>query len=215
MPQKERRHRKIDPVELIAYSKKNPDSYLSEAAEVFNCSAVAIHKARKRLNITRKKTKLYMERCEEKRAYFRNLINSLPKDRLYYIDECGIDTYVHREYAYASRGKEVSGKKYKRTNIVAAKCGDKIVETMIYDCTTDAILFEHWFEHALLKTIPHGSYCILDNAAFHRKNKLHALAEQAGCTVIFLHSKVLFDAGVLENCKPQWTVLGLIDYKWL
>ena len=131
-----------------------------------------------------------MERCEEKRVAFHNLINSLPKNCLYYIDECGIDTYIYREYAYAPRGKmvtgNISGKKFKRVNIVAAKCGSNIVAPMIYDGTTDSILFEHWFEHALLKAIPQGSYCILDNAAFHRKGKLQALAEKAGCAVIFL-----------------------------
>jgi len=122
--------------------------------------------------------------------YFRKLVSSLPQNRLYYIDECGIHTYIHREYAYAPRGtpvtSNISGKKFKRTNIVAAKCGSLIVAPMIYDGTTDATLFEHWFEYALLKEIPKGSYCIMDNAAFHRKGKLHELAEKAGCTVIFL-----------------------------
>ena len=48
-------HKKIDPVKLEVYFEENPDSYLSEAAEVFNCSVNAIFKARKRLGITRKK----------------------------------------------------------------------------------------------------------------------------------------------------------------
>jgi len=52
---RETRHKKIDPVKLIAYFEETPDSYLSEAAEVFGCSMVAIFKARKRLGITRKK----------------------------------------------------------------------------------------------------------------------------------------------------------------
>jgi len=52
--------------------------------------------------------------------------------------------------------------------------------------TKDAALFEHWFEYAFLKAIPKGSYCIMDNAAFHRKSKLHAPANKASCTVIFL-----------------------------
>jgi len=131
-----------------------------------------------------------VERCEVKREVFHKLISTLPKNRLYYIDECGVDTYVYRKYAYAPRGTKVygniSGKKFKRTNIVAAKCGSLIVAPMIYDGTTDAALFEHWFEHALLKEIPKGSYCIMDNAAFHRKGKLHELAQNVGCTVIFL-----------------------------
>jgi hypothetical protein len=108
-----------------------------------------------------------VERCEAGREAFRKLINSLPKNRLYYIDECGIDMYLYREHAYAPRGVKVIGsiigKKFKRVNIVAAKCGGIIIEPMIYDGNTDSILFEYWFENALLKAIPAGSYCILDN----------------------------------------------------
>jgi transposase len=142
------------------------------------------------LGLRVKKTKRYAEGCETKREVFRNLVDSLPKDCLYYIDECGIDTYIYREYAYAPRGKAVvgtiSGKKYKRTNVVAAKCGSNIVAPMIYDGTTDSILFEYWFEHMFLKVVPKGSFCILDNAAFHRKSRLYALAKKVGCNVLFL-----------------------------
>jgi hypothetical protein len=66
-----------------------------------------------------------VEKCEVKREVFHSLICSLPKERLYYIDECGISNYIYREYAYAPRGKKIigsiGGKKFKRTNIVAAK----------------------------------------------------------------------------------------------
>jgi len=143
-----------------------------------------------------------VENSKAKREVFHNIVRSLPKDRLYYIDECGIDTYIYREYAYAPRGKKVigniSGKKFKRTNIVAAKCCGDIVAPMIYDGTTDSLLFEHWFEHYLLGAIPKGSYCILDNAAFHRKNILHTLAEKAGCKVIFL-PPYSPDLNIIEN----------------
>jgi transposase len=128
--------------------------------------------------------------CPEKRKDFRNFVSKLPKELVYYIDECGIDTFVYREYAYAPRGKkvmgEISGKKFKRTNIVAAKCGDDIVTPLIYDGTTDSVLFEHWFEYMLLKSVPKGSWLILDNATFHRKQKLRELAAAADCNILFL-----------------------------
>jgi len=60
------------------------------------------------------------------------------------------------------------------------------VAPMIYDGTTDSILFEYWFEHSLLKAIPKYSVIILDNATFHRKSKLRLLAEQSDCEVLFL-----------------------------
>jgi len=97
---------------------------------------------------------------------------------------------IHREYAYALRGARIfcdtRGKSYKRTNIVAAKCCGKIVAPLIYDGTTDSALFEHWFEYALLKSIPKYSIIILDNASFHRKAKLYDLATIAECEVLFL-----------------------------
>jgi len=121
---------------------------------------------------------------------------------LYYIDECGIDKYIHREYGYALVGVKVtgkiSGKKYKRTNIVAAKCCDRIVAPMIYDGTTDSILFECWFEKMLLKSIPRHSIIILDNATFHRKKRLQELAETAKCEVLFL-PPYSPDFNIIEN----------------
>jgi len=47
--------RKIDPEKLKAYVEEHPDAYLKEIAQVFGCSDVAVLKAMKRLNITRKK----------------------------------------------------------------------------------------------------------------------------------------------------------------
>ena len=131
-----------------------------------------------------------MDKCEEKRKGFCEIVDSYPQYKLYYVDECGIDNYIYREYGYAPVGVripgKIRGKKFKRTNIVAAKCGDKIVAPMIYDGTTDSVLFECWFEKMLLKSIPRHSIIILDNATFHRKTKLRELAEKAGCDVLFL-----------------------------
>ena len=117
-------------------------------------------------------------------------IASLPPDIVFYVDECGIDEFIYRQYAYAPRGTAVSGKisgrKFKHTNVVAAKCGGKIFAPLIYDGTTDSVLFEFWFETMLLKVLPIGSVIVLDNASFHRKNRLSELAAQAGCIVKFL-----------------------------
>ena len=50
-----RTNRKICPDRLIAYISENPDSYLIEIAEVFNCTYSAIFYAMKHLKITCKK----------------------------------------------------------------------------------------------------------------------------------------------------------------
>ena len=50
-----RTHKKICPDRLKAYIAENPDRYLREIAEEFNCTDMAIYYALKRLKISRKK----------------------------------------------------------------------------------------------------------------------------------------------------------------
>jgi len=45
-----------------------------------------------------------------------------------------------------------------------------------YRQTTKGEFFENWFENKLLKEIPKGYTVIMDNAAFHRKEKLRKIA---------------------------------------
>jgi len=117
-------------------------------------------------------------------------LESYPQYKLYDIDECGIDEYLHREYGYSLKGTpvigEVCGKKYHRMNVVAAQCCDKIVAPMIYNGTTDSVIFEYWFEFQLLKYAPKYSIFLMDNATFHRKNVLRELADKADCQILFL-----------------------------
>jgi len=52
---KTRKPRKLPPDELMRYIEEHPDAFLSEIGERFECSAPAVSKALKKLNITRKK----------------------------------------------------------------------------------------------------------------------------------------------------------------
>ncbi len=50
-----RKPKKLEPEKLKEYLSKHPDAYQSEVAEAFGCTATAVRKAYKRLEITRKK----------------------------------------------------------------------------------------------------------------------------------------------------------------
>ena len=132
----------------------------------------------------------YTERCESKRAEYQAKIAEIPKENIVYVDECGIDEHLTRVYAKSPVGVpvygEVRGRKFERTNIIAGKCGGKIVAPGEYKKSTDHRLFEVWFRASLLKEVEIGSVIVLDNATFHRKKTLTSLAENAGCSVIFL-----------------------------
>ena len=136
---------------------------------------------------------MYKERDEVKRAEFIAEIEALPEDNeLYYVDESGFDECYAREYGYAPRGKkvigEISGRKFERTSIVAAKKGKEIFAPFAFSGTMDGDLFEGWLEEILAPTLknPDKSVIILDNASPHKKDRIYDIADDYGFKVIFL-----------------------------
>lgn len=123
-------------------------------------------------------------------AVYQREIAAIEPEKIAYVDETGIDQYICREHGYSPRGVPVSGKisgrKYKRVGIVAAQLSGKIMCAMQYEGIMDSQFFEAWFELMLLPDLPQGTLIVMDNATFHRKKKLLALAEQRGFRVLFL-----------------------------
>ena len=132
---------------------------------------------------TKKKTTSYKEQCKEKVKKYLNEIKNFREEDIVYIDETGIQGYVYREYARAIRCKKVydkiPGKKYKRTNIVAGKCGDKIISPLVYDKIMDSKFFEKWFKEMFLNEVEENKAIVMDNATFHCKSRLYELCKNA------------------------------------
>ena len=120
------------------------------------------------------------------------------------MDETGIDTYLYREYGWSLRGEPliglVSGRKYKRTGIVAALMDGDIYEPLQYDGTMNSTFFETWFETRLLPALPKNTVIVMDNATFHRKSKLFPMVEKTGHCLVFL--------------PPYSPNLNLIEFFW-
>ncbi|MGL5085473.1 MAG: IS630 family transposase [Clostridium sp.] len=138
---------------------------------------------KKARNNTKKKTTSYKEQCPEKVEKYLSEISGIPKEDIIYLDETGIENYIYREYARAPRGEKVhakiSGRKYKRTNIVAGRCGEKNIAPFIYDGNMDKNLFEFWFVNMFLDEIAEGKIIVMDNASFHCKNRLYKLCKES------------------------------------
>jgi len=107
-----------------------------------------------------------------------------------YVDESGVTEYYSREYGLAPRGEpvygEVSGKRYKRLNIISAQCGDEAMATFTYGWATTSVWFEVWFEWHLCPLLTPGKVVIMDNALFHRKKPLEKIASFYGLRIIWL-----------------------------
>ena len=94
-----------------------------------------------------------------------------------------MDTYLYRTRAWSKRGEKVygkmSGKKFKRTSVVAGKCGKKILAPMQYSGTMDGKFFEYWFESCLIEEVPTNGVIVMDNATFHRKKRLYGFVKKS------------------------------------
>lgn len=111
------------------------------------------------------------------------------------MDESGIDKHLVREHGRAARGVKVqavkSGRKFQRTNVVAARCKDDLgnirhMEPLVFKNTANAEFIVEWFKTRLVKALPRGSSIIMDNATHHPKKRLANLAKRHGMKLLFL-----------------------------
>ena len=141
-------------------------------------------------NHAKKKTTRYYEQDAEKVKKYLEKIKDIPQEKIIYIDETGIDTFLYRKYARAPKGKKiyekVRGNKFERTSIVAAQAGNKIIAPLQYKGMMHSLFFEAWFEKHLIPELAQGTVIVMDNASFHRKKRLYELAEQYNVKIIFL-----------------------------
>jgi len=121
-------------------------------------------------------------------------VNEIPVEKRVYVDECGINECLVREYGRAGRGVKVEdtrrGRKFQRTNVISARVREsgkvRHVATLCYTQNTDSAFFIEWFRTKLVKSVSKGSTVIMDNASFHPKKKLRNLARRHGLKLLFL-----------------------------
>ena len=117
-------------------------------------------------------------------------IAAIPVESLVYLDESGIKEYLHREYCYALPGvkiiAEISGYKFKKTNLIGGYVKGKIIAGATYEHNIDTEFVEAWTEQSLIKELRPGQIVVFDNANFHKSEKMKKLIESVGCKVIFL-----------------------------
>jgi len=118
----------------------------------------------------------YQEQSPEKVKEYEEKIKDIQPDRIVYIYETGIYTYLYREYAHTPIGKKVIGKikrrKYQRVGIVAGKTGHKIIAPFEYSETINSDLFEGWFENCLLPVLPKNAVIVMRNCQASAKHFL-------------------------------------------
>ena len=128
-----------------------------------------------------------MEASEEKRKKYKQEIDTIPTDKLVYIDESGIELTIAKDRGWGKKlPAKKSGKHYQRTNIIAGYVNNKSIAPMVFNGSCNTEVFNSWVEHFLIKELVPGQFVVMDNASFHKAQKTKELIESVGCKIIFL-----------------------------
>ena len=142
------------------------------------------------MNIPEKKTYGYQERDEEKRQEFKLKISqTLPENRVD-IDELRMDNREDYGYGWNEKGKRFydlkSGKRSLRVGIMSGLCQGKLMAPLTFEGSCNRSVFETWLEEKLLPGLNPGQILILDNATFHKGERIRELVESCGCELQYL-----------------------------
>jgi transposase len=139
-----------------------------------------------------KKSVKAKEQDEKARAQWREQVQTLETHQLVFLDECGVNTRMHRRYSRAPKGQRAVGvvpKNWKtNTTILGALSPQGVQAVMSLEGATDRLAFEAFIEQVLLPTLKPGQVVVLDNLSAHKSRKAQQLVEDAGCSWLFLPS---------------------------
>jgi transposase len=131
-----------------------------------------------------------MEAKESQRKEYLERIKSVKQEDLVYVDESGIDKCNYKNRGWGKKGKlllgQASGKRYSRTNMIAAQCNKKILAPVTFQGSCNSRVFVAWIEQALVKELRPGQTVIMDNASFHKSPKIKDAIEGVGCNLVYL-----------------------------
>lgn len=131
-----------------------------------------------------------MEANEHSRRRYIEEIAGISKEDLVYVDESGIDRTSYKNRGWGKKGEvllgKTSGKRFVRTNIIAAQSGKKILAPMTFKGSCDTKLFIAWLERMLARELKPGQTVVMDKASFHKSHLVREIIEAAGCKLVYL-----------------------------
>jgi transposase len=139
---------------------------------------------------TQKKSLIATERDEAVRAAWREMMVTVPVERLVFVDESGFHTRMTPLYACAPRGARAYGHVPRNhthnTTLVAALSLAGVGDAMVIEGAMDGPAFVAWLQQGLGPTLVPGQVVVMDNLNVHKGHRVRAAIEARGCTLLFL-----------------------------
>src|SRR6185437_5474996 len=160
------------------------------------CSLATISRALSRLGLPRKKK--VPRACEqdspevkEQRREFCDELAGIDPRRLVFVDECGANTAMTRNYGRAPAGKRVYADTPGRWESITLTCGMRLcgaTAALAFPGATDTAIFEDYVAEVLVPELRPGDVVIWDNVKPHKSEEAIEAVEAAGAQVVPLPS---------------------------
>lgn len=173
-----------------------PDATLEECRRHLgsSCSLATVSRALTRMGLPRKKK---VPRASEqdgpevrkRRREFCEGLSGIDPRRLVFVDECGANTAMVRNYGRAPAGRRVYSDAPGRWESVTLTCGMRlsgVTAALAFPGASDAATFETYVEDMLAPELRPGDVVIWDNVKPHGSKDAIEAVEAAGARVMFL-----------------------------
>ena len=123
------------------------------------------------------------------------------------MDEAGVEDTLDYAYGGSLQGTrcwgERLGHRTQRVSMAAAWCQGQVLAPLTFEGYCASELIEAWFAAGLLPVLRPGQVVILDNATFHRKQRLQQMLERVDCRLLPLPAY----SPDLNRIEPLWNML--------
>lgn len=169
-----------------------PDITLAEIQERCNLqvSVPTIHRAIKRMGLTRKKNTLCKRTKHASSTDTKETVDIFNLDKLVFLDESSINLDMTRLYARGPKGERVydyvSDTRWKAMSVISSLRLSGQTECLVYKNSLTGDFFKQWLKEALCPTLHRGDVLVMDNLSCHKVKGVQELIEQAGAQLRYL-----------------------------
>jgi transposase len=171
-----------------------PDATLEELRQALgaSCSTMAIVRALKKLDLTRKKKVLHAAerdtpKNKRKRTIFRKKMKGYSPESLVFVDETSANTAMTRAYGRAPVGERVEGAVPNHWETVTLICGLRlsgVTAPLVIPGAVDTATFETYVEDVLAPQLRPGDVVVWDNINPHKATAAVEAVRRTGAKVV-------------------------------
>jgi transposase len=179
---------------LREFIQEQPDATLEECRQHLgsSCSLATICRALSRLGLPRKKkipraAEQDRPDVQERRREFCEELAGIDPRRLVFVDECGANTAMTRNYGRAPAGQRVYADAPGRWDSITLTCGMRLggaMAALAFSGATNTAMFENYVEDVLVPELRPGDVVIWDNVKPHKSEEAIEAVEAAGARVV-------------------------------